>query len=284
MPRIDLAGRAILITGASSGIGRAAAIACARAGMNVALVARRADQLEDAAREAGTFGRKALAILCDVTDPEQCEHAVARASDEFAGLHAVFANAGYSIERPALDDDGALRRILEVNFFGTLHILRPAMKIFRAQNAGHAIICSSCLSKITLPYYSAYTASKAMQEHVARALRLELRAENVRGIHVSSVHPIGTRTELWDRLREHTGRDTLADLGGDRFLQPASRVADAVVQGLRSPRGEIWTSALARFGFSLAAACPGLAERVIARRVRKRLRRADGASNRPDAP
>lgn len=273
--RIDLKGRPIAISGASSGIGEATALACARAGMPVTLAARRIDRLTEIAERIQIAGGRAIAVACDVCDPQACREVIARTEAEFGTVYAVFANAGYAYEGEALDDEAKLRRLLEVNFFGSLNLIRPAMEIMRSQGRGHAIFCSSCLSKVALPYYAAYTSSKAMQEHFARAMRMELRGS---GIHVSSVHPVSTRTELWDRLSEESGGETMADGGGDRRMQGPEKVARAVVRCLRHPRGEVWTGILAHAGFGLCAAMPGLAERVIAMRTRKR--QADMANRR----
>ncbi len=261
---VDLAGRPIAISGASSGIGKATALACAKAGMPVTLAARRIDLLQEVAARINNAGGRAIAVACDVVDPEACRKVIARTNESFGPIYGVFANAGYGYEGEALADDDKLRQLLEVNFFGSLNLIRPAMETMRAEGRGHALFCSSCLSKITLPYYAAYTSSKAMQEHFARAMRMELAGA---GIHVSSVHPVGTQTELWDRLREHSEGETMADAGSDRFMQGPDRVARAVVRCLRRPRGEVWTSLGARLVFSLGAAMPGVAEPIIRRRA-----------------
>ncbi len=263
----ELSGKPIAISGASSGIGRATAMACARAGMPVVLAARREDRLFEIAESIHAAGGRAIAVACDVTDPQACQHVIERALEEFGSIYAVFANAGYGYEGEALADEHKLRDLMEVNFFGSLNFIRPAMEHMRARGQGHVLFCSSCLSKITLPYYAAYTSSKVMQEHFARSMRMELRGS---GIHISSVHPVSTSTELWDRLREESGGRTLADAGSDRSMQGPEKVAKAVVRCLGKPKGEAWTGLGVRLAFSGCAAMPGLAERVIVRRIAKR--------------
>src|SRR5882724_761167 len=125
---IDLTGKPIAITGASSGIGRATAIACAAAGMPVALGARRVEKLESAVREITAAGGRAIAVPTDVDKPEDCRRLVDRTVAEFGSIYAVFANAGYGFEKAMADTtDAELRAIFETNFFGTMNTIRPAM-------------------------------------------------------------------------------------------------------------------------------------------------------------
>jgi short-subunit dehydrogenase len=266
---IDLRGRTILITGASSGIGAATARACAAAGMPVALAARRTEHLERVADECRALGVTAIATRCDVTDPPDCAHAVARAESELGPLHAVFANAGYGQEAPLLDmPDRDLRAMFETNLFGTLNIIRPAAAGMLERRSGHVLICSSCLGLFPTPFYSAYSATKAAQHHMGRALGLELRG---RGVRCSTVHPVGTRTEFFEAMASRgTAR---ADLSSDRFTQPPERVARAVVRCLRRPRPEVWTAPLARYGMILAALTPRLTDAALAPVIRRRFGR-----------
>jgi len=229
--RVDLSGRAIAITGASSGIGRATAMACARAGMDVALAARRMDRLEAVSDEIRALGRRSIAVSADVGEPGQARAFVEAAGDAFGRLDAVFANAGYGFERATLDcSDDDLRAMFEVNFWGSLETVRAAMPVLEKSDAGHALLCSSCLSKIGLPYYAAYCATKAAQDHFGRALRLELRG---RGVAVSTVHPVGTKTEFFEVSAQIGGRDSISENTPEIFMQSPAHVARRVVQALR---------------------------------------------------
>ncbi len=271
MAPIDLTGRPIAITGASSGIGLATALACARAGMPVIAAARRADRLEDLVARIRAAGGRALAVRADVSRPEDCARMIDACIAEFGSIYAVFANAGYGLEGPvhALAE-ADLRAIFETNFWGTLHTIRPALPHLRAARAGHILICTSCVSKLALPFFSAYTATKACQDHIGRAMRIELAGEGVR---VSTIHPIGTRTEFRDVKNRVSGRPHPALHTPERIRQSPERVADAIVRCHRRPRGaggEVWTSVGMRLAFALATALPGLADRVLARIARNR--------------
>lgn len=280
MPTIDLRALPIAITGASSGIGMATAFACARAGMPVALGARRLDRLESVAARIRAEGGRAIAIPCDVSRREDCIAFVDRAASELGPLYAVFANAGYGIEAGALEmTDAEWEAMFQTNFWGTLWTVRAAVEHMRRTSresnagagrpAGHVLVCSSCLSKIGTPYHGAYSATKACQDHLARALRHELQSER---IHVSSVHPVQTKTEFFDHLTANSPHSRgLSTGGGNAFVQPPERVADAIVRCLRRPQGEVWTSTIVRLALAVATALPGRADRGMARVMRKRV-------------
>jgi short-subunit dehydrogenase len=236
--------------------------------MPVALAARRIDALESLAREINASGGKAIAVPCDVSRPADCERLVSATVDAFGSIHAVFANAGYGIEGSVADStDHDVREIFETNFHGTLNTIRPALARMRAAGSGHILVCSSCLSKIGVPYFASYCATKAAQDHYARALRLEL-ADS--GIFVSSVHPIGTKTEFFDTATAKSKEPRLAPRTPEKIMQSPDRVAQAVVACLRRPKGEVWTSHSMRLMLGLATIFPGIADRMIARMLRAR--------------
>lgn len=268
MPRIDLSGKPIAITGASSGIGAATAIACARAGMPVVIGARRMDKLAAVVDIITAAGGKAIAVPTDVTRPGDCQRLIDETVARFGSIYAVFANAGYGLESPVAEmADQALRDLFETNFYGTLNTITPALPHMRRAGRGHILICSSCLAKMTVPYYSAYSATKAAQNHIGRAMNLELRNE---GIHVSTVHPIGTRTEFFDTVKKLNGGAKIVDHTPDRFMQPPERVANAIVRCLRRPKPEVWTSTFVRFGMALCNAFPGIEDFWLHRMLEKR--------------
>jgi short-subunit dehydrogenase len=262
----DLTGLPIAITGASSGIGLATAFACARAGMPVALAARREGRLHEAAERIRKSGGRALVMRTDVSRAEDCRALIERTAGEFGSIYAVFANAGYAQDTPiATTPDSVIREIFETNFYGTLHTIRPALEHMQRAGRGHILVCSSCLSKLGLPYGAVYSATKAAQDHTARSLRIELTGT---GVHVSSVHPIGTRTELFETAKQLSpGAPSKIERSPKAFMQSPERVADAVVRCLRRPRGEVWTSLPARLAFAAAVAAPELTDRILRGRL-----------------
>lgn len=276
---IEINGRPMVITGASSGIGLATARACAAAGMPVLLAARREDRLRDAVRSIQGAGGRAIAFACDVADAESCRKMIDACVNEFGSVYAVFANAGYGAEKPAhAMSDAEVRSMFEANFFGTLNTIRPALPHMTRAKAGHVLICSSCLAKFPLPYFGVYSATKAAQHHLSRTMNLELRSQ---GIHVSSVHPIGTKTEFFETAQRLSGDQTMLEHTSPMFMQSADTVARAVVRCLRRPRAEVWTSVFVRFGMALAGVMPGMADMAVRGMVRdyeKRQGMARGAT------
>lgn len=261
----DLRDRTIVITGASSGIGAATAVACARAGMHCVLNGRQANALVDVAARVRAVGRRAETVVGDVTDEALNARLLDAAEERLGGLYAVFANAGYGFKRPAHEvEDPELRRIFEVNFFAANDLLRQAARRLLAhKQRGHLLMCSSALAKFTTIRFSAYSATKAAQNHVCRAMRMELRDH---GIAVSSVHPITTRTPFFHRSGEMSGHTIGPERAFDHvprwLLQSPEQVADAVVRCLRRPRAEVWTSRLVPVVAGLMMVFPGLMDRI----------------------
>lgn len=260
---IELTGKPIAISGASSGIGKATAMACAQAGMPVALCARRVNKLEDVAREIEQAGGTAIAVQVDVTSIGQCRAFIEKAVAELGPLYAVFANAGFGFEQPVHETtDADMREIFETNFFGTLRVIQPAVEGFIERRAGHVLICSSSIGKMAIPGYGAYCATKAAQWHVGRAMRHELKPL---GIHVSTVHPIGTRTEFSQEVSRRSGGGSMVANTPKVLIQPPERVARAVVACLKRPKTEVWTSLPSRLGLGALSTFPRLADVALDR-------------------
>lgn len=276
---IDLTGRPILITGASSGIGRAAALACARAGMPVFATARRRDKLEELVEEIRRSGGRAAAFALDVMQPEGAHEAVAACVGTFGAVYAIFANAGFGIEKAVhLMSDAEIRTMFDTNFYGSLNIIRPALPHMIEARSGHVLMCASALSRMAIPYFSVYSATKAAQHHISRAMGLELERYGVR---VSSVHPVSTRTEFFRTVEEVSGAPgyKMIQHSPDLFIQPPEKVASAIVRCLRRPRPEVWTSQLTRWGMTIGELFPRVADLYLRRMVRERERK-DGEAPR----
>lgn len=274
----NLSGKVIVITGASSGIGAATAVECAKSGMKVVLGARRADRLEAVAERVREAGGEAVIVVGDVADPANVDALLDEAERSFGGFDAVFANAGYGTEAPfTAMTDADLRTMFEVNFFASLALCRSAAHRWLATGrGGHLLICSSCLAKFTLPYYGVYAATKSAQAMVARSMRHELAPH---GIEVSSVHPVTTRTEFFEvsaaRSGIEAGGASIPDHAPRGFVQTPERVARAIVKCLRSPRSEVWTSLIVRFASALFTLFPWLQDLVMRRQASRDAGRHD---------
>jgi short-subunit dehydrogenase len=253
---IPLQGKTILITGASSGIGEATVKACIRAGMRCVITARREERLEQIASELGEL---CIPIAGDVTEPGFNELLLQEAGD----VYAIFINAGHGLDQQMTDCNmNQFRELFELNLFAAIELASIALPTMVERGNGHILLCASCLSKFALPNHAAYCASKSAMEAVAKTMRLELRG---RGVKVSTVHPIGTRTEFFDASATRSGKIETEFKPPSWFMQPPDKVARAVVRCLRRPRPEVWTSVPMRFISTIFTAFPRVAEVLLSR-------------------
>jgi short-subunit dehydrogenase len=265
----DLRNRVLIVTGASSGIGAATAIAGAQAGMDVVLNGRRAASLQAVAERVRACGRRAETVGGDVTDAGLNTLLLDTAQQRFGRFDVVLANAGYGFKKPEHELELAeLREIFEVDFFAAFELLREAVRRLLAQHRpGHLLMTSSAVAKFTLPNFAAYSATKAAQSHFCRAMRMELRRY---GIEVSCVYPITTRTEFFARAERYEARSGWTDPAPHRtpgwLVQSPEKVARAIVRCLRRPKPEVWTSLPARLTAGVMTIFPGLLDR-LARRI-----------------
>ena len=216
-----LAGRVAVVTGASRGIGRAVAEALAGAGARVAMLARGADALRDAARPLG-----GLAIPCDVADATAVTAAAGRVTSELGPPEILVNNAGLfvlgSIESQSV---AGLRATLDVNLVAPFVLTSALLPAMRSAGRGHVITIGSIADRATFPENGAYAASKFGARAMHQVLREELRGSGVRATLVS---PGPVDTPLWDTI----GPDDRAGFTPRARMLSASAVADAVLFAL----------------------------------------------------
>jgi NAD(P)-dependent dehydrogenase (short-subunit alcohol dehydrogenase family) len=193
--------RTALVTGASSGIGEASARALARAGFEVALVARRADWLETIAKEIEAEGGLAHPIAADLARDEETARAFSQAMARLGGrLDVLVNNAGFSpgaaLEQMSRDE---IRRVFEVNLFSSLQLVSKAVPMMRAQGSGRIVNVGSLAGTVPAPLAIPYAASKIGLHAAADGLRLELAPF---GIRVSTIIPGFVDTAVFDNARE----------------------------------------------------------------------------------
>jgi NAD(P)-dependent dehydrogenase (short-subunit alcohol dehydrogenase family) len=252
----------VVVTGASSGIGRATVEALAAGGATVTAVARRSEPLEQlAARFAGDDdGRgRVIPMPADVTDPEAMERVAADTVGRTGKLDAWVNNAAVQqygrFEEVPLDE---WRRVVEVNLLGYAHGARAAIPWFREQGEGVLINVASVLARIPSPMQSAYVASKYGIRGLTESLRQELR--DVPGIELCAVLPGPIDTPLFQHAANRTG----AVVKPPEPTVDATRVAAAIVKLVRRPRRQVAVSANTRLGLLGNRLAPGLTERFSA--------------------
>jgi NADP-dependent 3-hydroxy acid dehydrogenase YdfG len=193
---IDLSDKVIAITGASSGIGEATALACAAAGASVALAARRADRIETLAQriEQQHGSGRALAIPTDVGDEAQARAFVERAHAELGRLDGLINNAGVMLLGPIVGaPTEEWRRMIHVNLFGVLYCTHAALPLMRAQGSGDIVNVSSVAGRVARAGSGVYNLTKWGVNAFSEALRQECVGA---GIRVTIVEPGAVATEL----------------------------------------------------------------------------------------
>nr|WP_226993974.1 SDR family oxidoreductase [Myxococcus hansupus] len=221
-------GRVVLITGASGGIGRAAAKAYAAAGADVVLAARRQTELEDAAREVSSLGVRALPVRCDVTVGDDVARLVAEVDAAFGGLDVLVNNAGRGTYGPLeAMSEAQLRQVFELNVVSLWRMTQAALPLLRKRRGAQVVNVSSVLGYRGLPLLGAYCASKAAVNVMTESLRAELASE---GIRVLLVSPGFTESDFREnRLNAEGWKQDAIPLKA----MSAEEVADAMVRASR---------------------------------------------------
>lgn len=192
----DLTGRHILITGASSGIGRAAAHAVARKGAVVFLLARREDELAAVVEEIRDAGGEAYGYPCDITDSASVEAVLSKLLDEHGRVDMLVNNAGRSIRRAIHRSTDRLHdyeRTMAVNYFGALRLTLALLPRMRERKFGHIVNISSAGVQVATPRYSAYLASKAALDKFTEVAAVETMAD---GVTFTTIHMPLVRTPM----------------------------------------------------------------------------------------
>lgn len=177
----DLQGRVALITGGSSGIGAAIGRALAGRGVRVALASRRQDAVERVAAEIRGAGGEALAVQCDVREPEQVQAMIQATTDHFGGLDILFANAGFGYRAPIVEGDIARwKAMIDTNIYGVLLTLKYGVPPLLARGQGDVFLLSSIAGHVVGDGGAAYSATKFAVNAIGEALRREVSRQGVR--------------------------------------------------------------------------------------------------------
>jgi len=228
-----LSGKVALITGASSGIGAASALALAQEGAAVALVARRQDRLEELANSITAAGGRAEVLALDITDPRQAEEAAARTVSALGGLDIVVNNAGIMLLGPVAGADPSdFSRMLDINVLALMNLTHAALKTMKPQKSGHIVNISSVSGRGAGPTSAGYSATKWAVGGFSEGLRQEVRLDQIR---VTVIEPGVVATELTDHI---THQDTKSAYEGRiATMTPleAEDIAAAVVYAVTQP-------------------------------------------------
>ena len=234
MRKKPLQEQVIVVTGASSGVGRAIARAAGRRGARVVVAARGEDGLRAAVEEVERAGSEGLAVPTDVTDPAQNEELVRRALERFGRIDTFVANAIVTVYAEAEHLEPAeLRRVVDVNFFGVAYAFWASLPALK-ESRGTFLHVSSALAYRGIPLQAAYCSSKAAARTFLESARVELQKHGT-GVDVSLVLPGAINTPQFDRDRQKIGKQPQPV---PPIYQPEP-YADAVLHCAESPIREL---------------------------------------------
>lgn len=254
----SFSGKTVLVTGASSGIGRVTALRLARQGASLVLVSRSLEALDEVRRECEAAGASAMVAVADVGDADSVDTAFRAASARFGSVDGVVHSAaalsyGRFEDVPREVFDAALRTTL----LGTANVARSALAAFRSSGGGSLVVLGSLLGKISTPYMSSYVTAKWGVHGLVRTLQIE--ARRTPGTHISLVWPGGVDTPVYLQagtyLRRH-GRPPPP-------VDSPEKVARVVVRALGRPRRESPVGIANHLTVTGFRVLPGVFDRIV---------------------
>lgn len=261
---ISVEGKVIVVTGASSGLGRAAATQLSQKGSRVVLAARRRAALDETAELCRRAGCEALVVETDVSDEAAVHRLGERALSLNGRIDGWVNNAGVSAFGQLEEVPSEVhRRVIETNVFGAMYGARVVLPIFKRQRAGVLINVGSILSQIGQPYVPSYVISKFALRGLTETLRSALADEP--DIHVCSLLPYALDTPHFETGANYVG------LGPHAMppMQSPEKAARALVALLERPRRERRVPRIAALGLSLHALFPDAVEKAVLHLVRE---------------
>ncbi|MGL6236321.1 MAG: SDR family oxidoreductase [Segniliparus sp.] len=221
---VPLDGKRVLITGSSSGIGKAAARQFAARGAHVLLVARRAEELEAVAAEIRAAGGSARALPCDLRDLDAVDALAAEVVAEHGGVDVLVNNAGHSIRRTTLESLERwhdFERTMQINYFSAIRLIRDLVPGMVERRSGHIInVATGGVINDAMPEFCAYGGSKAALSLVSRTLGFELRQH---GVHATTLFYPLVRTPMITPTREFDGQPALTTEEAGEWMVLAAR-------------------------------------------------------------
>jgi short-subunit dehydrogenase len=255
---MTLSGKVVVMTGASSGIGRAAAKGFAARGARLVLAARRAEALEEVALECRVSGGNAVIRQTDVSREAEVQALAELALEQTGSIDIWVNNAGVTLfgtlERTPMEEH---RQVLETNLFGAIYGARAVLPVFRRQKRGVLINVGSILSKIGQPFVPSYVISKFALRGLTEALRAEVADQY--DIHICSLLPFAVDTEHFESGANHVGLEARAMPP----VQSPEKVARALLEIAERPVRERHVPRAAVLGLALHALFPRTVERIL---------------------
>lgn len=256
-------GKHVVITGGSSGIGEALAIALAGRGAKLTLLARGPEALE---RVALRIGQPDAAMPCDVSDQDRVYATIEAAIAARGPVDVLVCSAGIALPGRFLEaDDQTFRDMIDVDYYGTLWPIRAVAPSMVERRTGSIIGVASAAALVGVYGYSAYGASKFAVRGLFESLRTELVPH---GVHVGCVFPPDVDTPMLERENLVKPAETKAIAGSIKPIS-ADRVAQSIIRGVEQRQAEIYADTQTRALARTVALAPGLYRRLFDQRVKK---------------
>ncbi|HXL19253.1 MAG TPA: SDR family oxidoreductase [Streptosporangiaceae bacterium] len=262
----SFAGKTVLITGASEGIGRALALALAAQGAHLALNARNAARLEESARQCATRGAQVLALPGDVSRQADCTMLATRTVQRFGRLDALVNNAGITMwsRFDAVTDFSVFERLLAVNYLAAVYLTAAALAHLK-ESRGLIVAVASLAGLTGVPERTGYAASKHAVFGLFDSLRIELDGT---GVSITMVAPYFVASEIRRRATGPDGRPVGTSPLKEDELMTAEECAELTVRGMERRQRLVITNWRGHFGRLVRIFAPGLVDRIALKAVR----------------
>lgn len=268
MPHATLAGKTVLISGASEGIGRALAVELAARGAKLALMARSAARLEETARACGARGAEVQVAPGDVAQRADCERAVAGTLERFGRLDALVNNAGITMwaRFDAITDFSVFERLLAVNYLGAVYLTAAALP--HLKSARGLIVAVASIAGLTgVPERTGYAASKHAMVGFFESLRIELKGS---GVAVTIIAPDFVVSQMHRRAAGADGRPLGVTPMQESRIMTAEGCAQAIVRAMQRRQRLAILSTRGRLGRWARLIAPGVVDAVAHKAIRER--------------
>lgn len=267
MARAPFHENVVVVTGASDGIGRELAMQLAGQGAWLALAARDAEKLEEAAAACRARGGRAIALPTDVADETQCRRLIARTVNEYGRIDTLVNNAGVSMwaRFDEVTDLAPFERMMRVNYLGSVYCTHAALPYLK-RTRGRIVGISSLTGKAGVPTRSGYAASKHAMAGFFDTLRIELADD---GVTVTMIYPGFVSTHIRERAYGPDGRPLGASPVREGEVMTVEACARQIVRAMETRRRELIMTLRGRVGAWIKLVAPGLVDRIARRAIER---------------
>ncbi len=267
MSRLKFRDNAVIITGASSGIGRELALQLADQGAWLALAARNREKLGQVAESCRARGGRALVVPTDVSEQSQCRNLVERTVAEFGRVDMLVNNAGISMRAAFedIEDLAPFENIMRVNYFGSMYCTMYALPHLK-HSGGRIVGISSLTGKTGVPTRSAYAASKHAMAGFFDTLRIELAGG---GVSVTMIYPGFVATRVRERALGTDGKPVSRSTARESAAMPVEKCAALILRAAAGRRRQLIMTLRGKLGQWLKLVAPGIVDGIARRAIQR---------------